>query len=71
MAKTMDQVIAALGVANDRLNRLEEVDYVTAAYKGFSASGDTLEEVQAAIDETQAQIESLQHQLDRLNDQLT
>ncbi|MCI1987168.1 MAG: hypothetical protein LKJ48_11410 [Lactobacillus sp.] len=70
MAKGFDETIAALGQANDRLYRLEEVDYPTAAYKGFSAQGDTLAEVQDAIRETQATIRQLEERLDALNDQL-
>lgn len=70
MAKTIDQVIAQLGAANDQLHQLEDIDYPTAQYKGYSASGDTLEEVQARIRATQTRIDRLQAQLDLLDEQL-
>ncbi len=69
MADQFERVIQALGQANDRLYQLEEVDYVTAAYKGFSASGATLDEVQEEIATTRATIQKLTRRLARLEEQ--
>ncbi|MCH4170945.1 MAG: hypothetical protein LKF36_06950 [Lactobacillus sp.] len=58
-----DRLIAQLGQLNEQLRQLEDVDYITASYKGFSASGATLVEVQADIATTQRKIALLQAQL--------
>ncbi|WP_461226177.1 hypothetical protein [Lacticaseibacillus suihuaensis] len=61
--RQFDQLVAALGRANQRLQQLTDIDYPTAAYKGYSAAGETLDEVLAAIEETQANIDRLEARL--------
>ena len=39
-----DRTIKKLGSLRERLRRLEEDDYVTASYKGYSSDGLTLNE---------------------------
>lgn len=46
-----DYRIQQLGALRERLRRLEEVDYMTAVYKGYSNSGETLAEIQEEIAE--------------------
>lgn len=58
-----DRLIAALDQANRRLQQLTDIDYPTATYKGYSARGETLEEVASAIDETEARIDRLEARL--------
>jgi len=41
--------IQQLGQLRDRLQRLEETDYMIAYHKGYSNSGATLDEVQAEM----------------------
>ena len=38
-----------LGNLRNRLQRLEDTDYMTAYYKGYSASGLTLDEIKEEI----------------------
>ncbi|WP_225047645.1 hypothetical protein [Lacticaseibacillus kribbianus] len=59
----LDRLIQQLGEANRRLQQLVDVDYPTAAYKGFSQNGDTLADVKAAIDEAEARVQRLEEQL--------
>lgn len=56
-----------LGQLRDRMQRLEETDYVTASYKGYSNSGATLSEIQDEMDDLQIQITALENELDELN----
>jgi len=42
----------------------EDVDYMTAMYKGYSNSGETLEEIQDTIKDLHRQEASLQRQID-------
>ncbi|GAF41595.1 hypothetical protein FC83_GL002599 [Agrilactobacillus composti DSM 18527 = JCM 14202] len=58
-----DRLIVRLGQLNEQLRQLEDVDYITASYKGFSASGATLADVQADIATTQQKIMLIQEQL--------
>ncbi|MGX7204100.1 hypothetical protein [Enterococcus pingfangensis] len=53
-----------LGQLRDRLQRLEEMDYMTAYYKGYSTSGATLDEIKEEIQILQGQIHELEVQLD-------
>lgn len=53
-----------LGQLRDHLQRLEDNDYMTAYYKGYSTSGATLEEIKEEIQILQDQITELEEQLD-------
>ncbi|MGM0175126.1 hypothetical protein [Enterococcus sp. DIV0800] len=53
-----------LGQLRDRLQRLEDNDYMTAYYKGYSTSGATLEEIKEEIQLLQEQIREVEEQLD-------
>ncbi|MBM7712882.1 hypothetical protein [Enterococcus xiangfangensis] len=53
-----------LGQLRDRLQRLEDMDYMTAYYKGYSTSGATLDEIKEEIQILQGQINELEMQLD-------
>lgn len=53
-----------LGQLRDRLQRLEDNEYMTAYYKGYSTSGATLEEINEEIQLLQEQIHELEEQLD-------
>ncbi|GKT04193.1 hypothetical protein [Furfurilactobacillus entadae] len=59
-----DYDVTLLGQLRDRLQRLEDNDYVTAYYKGYSADGLTLDEVNDAIDDLNHQIRRLERELD-------
>ncbi len=62
-----EQQLEQLGQLRDRLLRLEETDYMTAYYKGYSSSGDTLEEIKEQIRILQQEIETLEEQMDEIN----
>lgn len=57
--------IELLGSLRNRLRQLEDSDYVTAYYKGYSSSGMTLDEVKDAIEELTEEIRELE---DRMED---
>ena len=59
-----DQRVAELGQLRDRLHRLEEDDYMTAYYKGYSSEGQTVDEIKDEISELRTQVEQLQNELD-------
>lgn len=59
-----DQRVAELGQLRDRLHRLEEDDYMTAYYKGYSSEGQTVDEINDEISELRIQVEQLQSELD-------
>ena len=61
-----EQTVKQLGKLNERLRQLTETDYATAMYKGYSASGLTLAEVQAEIAATESQISRLEERLQDL-----
>lgn len=61
---TYENDLTLLGQLRDRLQRLEETDYITAYYKGYSSSGLTLEEIKDEIQELQEQIKDLEEILD-------
>lgn len=56
--------LVLLGQLRDQLQRLEETDYMTAYYKGYSATGATLEEIKAELQMLEAQIHKLEEELD-------
>lgn len=60
---TYENDLTLLGQLRDRLQRLEETDYITAYYKGYSSSGLTLEEIKDEIQELQEQIKDLEETL--------
>lgn len=56
--------LETLGQLRDRLQRLEDNDYMTAYYKGYSTSGATLEEIKEEIQSLQEQIAQLEESLE-------
>ena len=52
-----------LGKLRDRLQRLEDTDYMTAYYKGYSTSGATLDEINEEMQILEMQIKELEEQL--------
>lgn len=59
-----NQLITQLGSLNEQVRQLEDVDYMTATYKGYSNTGLTLEEVKDEIDRLHQQIKALNRELD-------
>ena len=59
-----NQLITQLGSLNEQVRQLEDVDYMTATYKGYSNTGLTLEEVKDEIDRLHKQIKALNRELD-------
>lgn len=62
-----EQQLNLLGQLRERLRRLEEVDYVAAYYKGYSTSGETLEEIKEEINILNVEISELEKQLDDIS----
>lgn len=58
-----EQTVEMSGRLRDRLQRLEDVDYMTAFYKGYSTSGATLAEIKAEQVQLTEQIAELEEQL--------
>ena len=58
-----DRNIKKLGSLRERLRRLEEDDYVTASYKGYSSDGLTLNEILEAIQSVNKSIELAENKL--------
>lgn len=56
--------LETLGQLRDRLQHLEDNDYMTAYYKGYSTSGATLEEIKEEIQSLQDQIAQLEESLE-------
>lgn len=56
--------IELLGQLRDQLQRLEDTDYMTAYYKGYSSSGSTLEEIKSDMQDLQEEIKRLEEELD-------
>ncbi|KRL55860.1 MULTISPECIES: hypothetical protein [Furfurilactobacillus] len=59
-----DYDVERLGQLRDELQRLEDNDYVTAYYKGYSSEGLTLDEVRDTIKDLEQQIRQLERELD-------
>ena len=53
-----------LGNLRNRLQRLKDTDYMTAYYKGYSASGMTLDEIKEEIDELSHAIRELEDRME-------
>ncbi|GAA3608994.1 hypothetical protein [Secundilactobacillus similis] len=66
----LEQLISQLGQVNDRIERLENVDYMTAMYKGYSAAGETVEEILDDIESLRDQADHLTVQLEALGERL-
>lgn len=60
---TYEKELILLGELRDRLQSLEETDYMTAYYKGYSRSGATLEEIKEEIQFLEEQIHELEERL--------
>ncbi|WP_353886837.1 hypothetical protein [uncultured Secundilactobacillus sp.] len=60
----LEEMIEELGALNERLRQLEDVDYMTAYYKGYSTSGETLEEVKEQMQAIRNRIERLERQIE-------
>lgn len=60
----LDELIEELSSLNERLRQLEETDYMTAYYKGYSASGLTLEEIREQMTDLRQRIAQVEQQLD-------
>jgi hypothetical protein len=67
MAKSEDALIAQLGELHQQLEQLENVDYMTAYYKGYSTQGDDLETIKEKIITVNAQIQRTENQLATLD----
>lgn len=62
-----EKQLNVLGQFRERLRQLEEVDYVTAQYKGYSTSGATLEEIKEEITFLTVKISKLEKKLDDIS----
>lgn len=58
-----EKLVKQLGTLNEHLRQLTDTDYATAMYKGYSSSGQTLEEINEAIETTEAKIAQLEERL--------
>lgn len=56
--------IELLGTLRNRLRQLEESEYVTAYYKGYSSSGMTLDEIKDAMEELTEEIRELENRME-------
>ncbi|TLF42482.1 hypothetical protein [Lacticaseibacillus zeae] len=71
MAKPyFDTLIRRLGDLQEEARRLEEADYISARYKGYSSEGLTLEEVMARLKKVEREIAKLEERLTRLDDEV-
>lgn len=59
-----EDLILQLGNLREQARQLAETDYVTALYKGYSASGQTLAEINEEISTTDEEIRLLERQID-------
>ncbi|MFC6171201.1 hypothetical protein [Loigolactobacillus jiayinensis] len=64
-----EQLIDQLGNLREHARQLAENDYVTALYKGYSASGQTLAEINEEISATETAIQQLERQIE--NDEVS
>lgn len=67
MADTEDTLISRLGTLHQQLEQLENIDYMTAYYKGYSTQGDDLETIKEKIITVNAQIQRTEDQLATLD----
>lgn len=71
MAKPdFDTLIRRLGDLQEEARGLEEEDYISARYKGYSSEGLTLEEVMARLKKVEREIAKLEERLTRLDDEV-
>ncbi|MCD2257174.1 hypothetical protein ACNAN0_12740 [Agrilactobacillus fermenti] len=61
-----DQLVTKLGQLREQVRQLEDVDYMTAYYKGYSQSGATIDEIQSEIDQLNQEADDLQTRIDEL-----
>lgn len=59
-----EQTLDEIGKLQDRLQLLEDEDYMTAYYKGYSNGGQTLEEIKDEIDDLNERIAQLNREID-------
>ncbi|WP_137597762.1 hypothetical protein [Paucilactobacillus kaifaensis] len=59
-----ERTIEQLGNLREQLRQLEDVDYMTATYKGYSSSGLTLDEITDQITEVNASINIVEEKLE-------
>ncbi|GEL15950.1 hypothetical protein [Pediococcus cellicola] len=59
-----ERLIEELGNLRERVRQLEENEYVTATYKGYSSEGQTLSEVVEEIETTNQAIQVLEERLE-------
>lgn len=62
-----EQAIELLGSYRKRLRQLEDMDYMTAYYKGYSASGMTLDEIKETIDALTQEIRELEDRMEGMD----
>ena len=58
-----EQELDLLGQLRARLQRLEDTEYMTAYYKGYSSSGMTVDEIKDSIEELTQEIQLLEERL--------
>ncbi|WP_407857131.1 hypothetical protein [Enterococcus hailinensis] len=58
-----EQELDLLGQLRARLQRLEDTEYMTAYYKGYSSSRMTVDEIKDAIEELTQEIQLLEERL--------
>lgn len=64
-----ERMIEQLGNLREQLRQLEDVDYMTATYKGYSSSGLTLEEITDQITEINESINIVETRLEEDTEQ--
>ncbi|KIS02869.1 hypothetical protein [Paucilactobacillus wasatchensis] len=64
-----ERTIEQLGNLREQLRQLEDVDYMTATYKGYSSSGLTLEEITDQITEINESINIVETRLEEDTEQ--
>ena len=65
----LEELIDELGALNDRLRQLEDVDYMTAYYKGYSSSGQTVDEINEAMRDLEMRVSDYEAQIEALSEQ--
>lgn len=62
-----DRLVNRLGNLRENLRQLEDVEYMTALYKGYSSSGLTLNEVNEKMAQVDHSISTLEKRLENEN----
>lgn len=65
-----ETLVEQLGNLREYLRVLSDEDFITASYKGYSASGLTLDEVTDEMKDTEAAIRILENQLEEASGEL-